>query len=770
MFQGTGFVYRFTCRIAIISAVTLAFVQCSLQAQTFAPPINISGENSNAVAPRIALDSNGNVNVVWLDDSGGTPAVFFSRSSDSGQTFSTPLNISNHQGSPAESERVAVDAAGNIYVVWSEDSSGAHTIFFSRSIDNGVTFSVPQKVSQNSTASDPAVAIDSAGGINLLWIDRSQGQRTVFFSRSSDQGTVFSTPVVLSNAEAGSGAPQLITDPSGNRYVVWTQDGTGKTESVFFSRYENAAANLLSSGPAKITGKPSFDAVPMPSDAAPPMLTPARTSDVSPRSSSMNSRPVLEESGSPINSARVAVPVPANVFPMSRRTVRAIATPGFPASAQTSAALSGSCSISREHSQMVGPNGKTCNSVTATSQRSALLSTYPADAVQYFDCVHYSCFPDIGQGVNKALSDVGEGGTVMISLGAIRGTVATTIIVGRNQSLICDPATVLQPANTSVNMIAVGDGATIRGCSINATNQSTYAGAVFSFTGNYRDDSHTSLSDIMINAAGNVLCDGILMSASNVDTQSIAFVSLTNIHIYGCNNGLHLLSDGGFVNGNLFQDVHVSWAVHAFNFQNTSTAAGATISGNECLNCSSQRGPLSVDSVHIAGIASGENVQNTFAPFTAWDYGTPIWLDSSADFNVFMGRWDGTVRDSTALNTYITGGQAAFTQPGAYISENATDSFIATTDSATQQKAMHLRNAGGNLYVGVDNNTGSGFGDPYGSVWYSPNNNSYFVSPVSTFTGTVHQALTVSDAGPACTKGENCLLAPAGASPHPCHL
>src|SRR6185312_8294347 len=47
-----------------------------------------------------------------------------------------------------------------------------------------------------------------------------------------------------------------------------------------------------------------------------------------------------------------------------------------------------------------------------------------------------------------------------------------------------------------------------------------------------------------------------------------------------------------------------------------------------------------------------------------------------------------------------------------------------------------------------------GFGVPYGSVWYSPNNNSYFVSPSSTFTGTVHQALTISDAGSACTNSE----------------
>jgi len=205
-----------------------------------------------------------------------------------------------------------------------------------------------------------------------------------------------------------------------------------------------------------------------------------------------------------------------------------------------------------------------------TSQHSAFLSTYAADNVQYFDCVHYSCFPDIGQGINKALSDVGEGGTVMISLGAIRGTVATTITVGRNQSLICDPATVLQPGNSFLNMIAIEDGATVRGCSIDVTNQGAYSGPVFSLSDNYRDNSHTSLTDIMIDAAGNALCDGILMSANDVGTQSIAFVSLKDIRIDGCRNGLHLAGNGGFINGNQFQDIHVSYAVHAFNLENKS--------------------------------------------------------------------------------------------------------------------------------------------------------------------------------------------------------
>lgn len=236
MFQGKGVVCRFGYRVAIISTIFGLFAQCNLNAQVFTPPINLSGENNNAAEPQIDVDSQGNVNVVWLDNGGGTAAVFFCRSSDDGQTFSKPLNISNRPGSTAQTERLAVDFAGRIYVVWSENSSGARTILFSRSIDNGVSFSVPQIVSQNSMGTAPAIAIDSVGGINLIWIDKSEGYRTVFFSQSVDHGATFSAPVPLSIVGLSDGVPQLTTGPTGDVYGVWTQPSADQKQMVFFTR------------------------------------------------------------------------------------------------------------------------------------------------------------------------------------------------------------------------------------------------------------------------------------------------------------------------------------------------------------------------------------------------------------------------------------------------------------------------------------------------------------------------------------------------------
>jgi len=41
---------------------------------------------------------------------------------------------------------------------------------------------------------NPRIAVDSTGGINVVWVDTTPGNQDVFFSRSTDGGAGFSAP------------------------------------------------------------------------------------------------------------------------------------------------------------------------------------------------------------------------------------------------------------------------------------------------------------------------------------------------------------------------------------------------------------------------------------------------------------------------------------------------------------------------------------------------------------------------------------------------
>src|SRR6266849_6536465 len=134
MIRVNTFFDRFIRRVALAGVLALGTSALVAQAQVFSTPKNISNNTGSSLLPRIAVDSRGNINMVWQNDTSGNFNIFFSRSTDGGATFSTPTNLSN---SPDQSTSplVAVDSSGNINVVWNSNP----VLFFSRSSDGGAT-------------------------------------------------------------------------------------------------------------------------------------------------------------------------------------------------------------------------------------------------------------------------------------------------------------------------------------------------------------------------------------------------------------------------------------------------------------------------------------------------------------------------------------------------------------------------------------------------------------------------------------------------------
>lgn len=219
---------------------------------TFSTPLDISLSIPAIIRewPEIALDLSGNINVVWTNEfqrQSGSPLivdVYYTRSSDGGASFSPPLNLSQDgSGAPAEAAPLGVDSSGNISVVWEKDviipgTSGSAEVRFSHSAD-GVHFSAPVTISNNTFGEAPLMALDSSGSVNVVYRGTiaSTNNSDVFFTHSGDQGGTFSTPVDISNAATGEGIPTSIAiDGRGGIYVMWDSGcgscGTGMLLTV----------------------------------------------------------------------------------------------------------------------------------------------------------------------------------------------------------------------------------------------------------------------------------------------------------------------------------------------------------------------------------------------------------------------------------------------------------------------------------------------------------------------------------------------------------
>lgn len=224
----------------------------SIQAQlVFTPPQNISNSPQLSQNQQIAVDSKGNIDVVWQErDTSITTnngAIYFGHSVDGGSTFSSPLLIST-ESTNAANPHVLVDKDGVIYVTWS-DATSPSTAYLSRSLDNGATFSPPRSLSLGTQSTQPTLVLDSSAGLDLAWSDNLPGYFAIFYARSTDQGVTFPNPTQVTNNSLGSFSALEDVDSNGNIYLAWAGPSpTFPTTStnVFFSLSTDGGATFSS--------------------------------------------------------------------------------------------------------------------------------------------------------------------------------------------------------------------------------------------------------------------------------------------------------------------------------------------------------------------------------------------------------------------------------------------------------------------------------------------------------------------------------------------
>ena len=216
---------------------------------SFGAPARISTASDGAFNPDIAIDLTDAINVVWEDTapSEGSGAIqssiMFSRSTDHGQSFSMPRQISKGPGNAAE-PRIAVDQSNGIHVTWADHSSGDNEAYYSRSTDAGNTFSAPLNVSASPNADihKPVLAIFH-DRVFLSYEDDADPVQEVFLARSNDGGGTFLRPVQVSHADPRRGqghSPAMVVDSQGKLHIVWIDSSVlGRQEGILF--YSNSA-------------------------------------------------------------------------------------------------------------------------------------------------------------------------------------------------------------------------------------------------------------------------------------------------------------------------------------------------------------------------------------------------------------------------------------------------------------------------------------------------------------------------------------------------
>jgi PKD repeat protein len=212
--------------IALASALLLGLASGQALAGT-----NVSNSPGwDSTSPRIAIDSSGNIHIAWVEiysTAGGD--VFYSKSPDNGATWSAPFNVSNSGTVFVGGDRMCdldVDGSGRIYVIWAESAVLKFRIYSGGSWGTISTLYTATTAKNNC----PKVGVTPGGDIYTCWWTGNGIVRT----RSRVGGT-WEDVKTISTAGTYSKFPDIAVGAS-VAYMTYVEQGGGGYRACYTKR------------------------------------------------------------------------------------------------------------------------------------------------------------------------------------------------------------------------------------------------------------------------------------------------------------------------------------------------------------------------------------------------------------------------------------------------------------------------------------------------------------------------------------------------------
>jgi len=196
--------------------------------------------------PKITADNFGNLHVVWFDGStgdwGGDDEIFYVNYTKNGWSNATCISdIYGWNDGGSFNPNIAVDSNGDLHVVWYDftagewgsDSEIMYTKYTAEGWENATVISDDSSGWNNDSSSNPSiVAVD--GVVHVVWVDNTNGtwgtDTEIMYRQytGSDWGNVTVISDDATNWNNGSSNhPEIAKDKSGNVYVVWEDNTDG---------------------------------------------------------------------------------------------------------------------------------------------------------------------------------------------------------------------------------------------------------------------------------------------------------------------------------------------------------------------------------------------------------------------------------------------------------------------------------------------------------------------------------------------------------------
>ena len=173
--------------------------------------------------PSVAADSAGNAHIAWCDFRDGSSEVRYTVIDAEGRIAVDQFGVSK---SPADSYNAVIRAWGDrTYLLWAERSGDSNQLCYA-SLDGGGQFLVEPRVlvSERAHRLDLDAAVDAAGDLRVVWSSDQNVNYDLFYMMLSPDGEPLVAGTQVTTSLTNSVHPSAAVDPAGNLHLVYNME------------------------------------------------------------------------------------------------------------------------------------------------------------------------------------------------------------------------------------------------------------------------------------------------------------------------------------------------------------------------------------------------------------------------------------------------------------------------------------------------------------------------------------------------------------------
>ncbi|HEX5166658.1 MAG TPA: hypothetical protein VFV93_14740, partial [Thermomicrobiales bacterium] len=201
--------------------------------------------------PSVALGPGNTAYAAWEDRrTNGDHDIYFSKRDPTTGTWSANERVNNVTTQTQDDPAIAVDAAGNAYVVWTDTRNGAtdHDIYFSKRSASTGAWSPSVRVNDDGAGKRqdfPSIAVTSSGDAVAVWRDQRGGgnKKNIYSARLPAGSSTWSANLkVTTESNAHKEEPQVAIGSNGTAYAVWADQRNSGNQDIWFASLASGAS------------------------------------------------------------------------------------------------------------------------------------------------------------------------------------------------------------------------------------------------------------------------------------------------------------------------------------------------------------------------------------------------------------------------------------------------------------------------------------------------------------------------------------------------